>query len=247
MPIVLFALLVQAPVDGGVEAPQFVGTGNFHAPPGVYVDGGPSSGSVRGVFECTGVENGGPCVKSTNSILEMYGAYPTHLNNDGNMLVCNIELYAIPPRQSGCVMGIGNTVSANKIWTIDERGNVRQRDLYISTEDNEARIHGVSAYGSGGTARLSVRGQVPASTGGPSVYVHNAVTQTAGDTFSVLNGYQSTGVHVSYQGVVGLGKVYTQYLPPCNSNYKGRTAYDATKDCFVGCTGTAWKCFLLEP
>ena len=190
-------------------------------------------------------ENGTPHSGTMpGQVLELHG-YESD-ENPGSPLRSGVEIYCLgrnyssAGHNSNSCVGIGSEPSSNKVGYFTPNGDFYGRDLLLTTDNNELHVQARSAYGAGGTARLQLKGQTPAGSSGPDVYVTPTSQRTAGEILSVLN-WGSSGFHVSYQGGAQVGLVPTNQLPSCASNV-GRILYDTTKNCLVACNGTSWAC-----
>ncbi len=168
--MILALLLAASPpplLDGGIEAEYFVSTANLHA---VTTDAGFSYGA----FMCPGVENGAPCLSNPSGIVEIHGAMPDA--GTTSMLVCDVELYAIRRRTAGCVLGVGNGPSSDKVFTIDYASDVTIAGSSLRLQGLNAQIRAEGNWPSS----LGLRGN-GSGVGYPDVFITGSHTRGPGE------------------------------------------------------------------
>lgn len=136
---------------------------------GVQLADGGGLGNTRiGGFNCPGVVNGVPCVSNPNGIVEIYGHQP---RGQAYSTVCSVELYNAVEGGSaaGCIMGVGDGFTSNKMFRVMAGGNVYQQgNLYFENGGRLIRQTSPNQY-------LEISGK--AASEGVALYVGNQNSQ----------------------------------------------------------------------
>lgn len=158
--IAILALVLLSQTSGNVDAPMFTA----HVQ-GFYLEKTDAGTRVPG-FRCQGTVNGVPCV-SSDKVLEMYGHVTPH--DTAELTVCDVELYAEWERSAGCIFGVGNGETSNKVFVVGPQGQTYQQGE-IFLRGNNTRVVVTTA-----NRALELRGNLSAGTPGyPGIWLSNA-------------------------------------------------------------------------